>query len=91
MDAELGEEPASRLAQRLQELQALDCLADVGMLPGADVRRAEGNPTDCVSVRIGEHQRLMLRPFNEQVGAEWNRVTKMVVLGMVEEEESDAS
>lgn len=90
MQKRLGAERANRLAQRLQELRAVDSLDDLRTLPGARCHELTGDRKGQLAADIGHPQRLVLRPTENPPpakpdgGLDWTAVTSVTVLDIVD-------
>ena len=85
-----GPDAARRLAQRMQELEAVDTLADMRMLPGTGAHELKGSRKGQVSLRIHGSLRLIVVPAMETIptsaggGLAWDRVDAVRVQEIVD-------
>ena len=80
----LGAEKARRLAQRLQELRAIDTLEDLKALPGILYRELDGADAGELALDVAPGCRLVFRPARELiVGSVSKRTDRERVNGLV--------
>jgi plasmid maintenance system killer protein len=84
-----GAKKAEQLRRRLDDLDAAVCLEDMRELPG----RCEELTSDRkgeLSMRVSANDRLIFRPDHDPLprkpdgGLDWNRVTRIVILEVVD-------
>ncbi len=82
----LGPKMASKLQQRLMELNAASCLADVSKLPPQRCHQLSGNRKGQLSVDLEQPYRLLFIPANDPVpettdgGLDWAMVTEIEII-----------
>lgn len=86
MKRECGPVRAKILARRLQQLQAVDNLADLKALPQVNCHELSGNRKGQLTVDLDQPYRLAIEPLDDPVprqddgGLDWEAVTGVVVL-----------
>jgi len=86
MQRQLGPQMASRLAQRMAELIAVDNLADLGKLPGPRCHELTGPRAGQLSVDLVHPRRLILKPTRMPPpskpggGLDWARVDAVTIV-----------
>jgi len=84
----LGAEKARRLAQRLQELRAIDTLEDLKALPGIVYKELDGADVGDLALDVAFGCRLVFRPARELIvgsASRWTdckRVNGLVVVAV---------
>lgn len=82
----LGPKMANRLQQRMMELKAAPCLADMSKLPPPRCHQLSGNRTGQLSVDLEHPYRFLFIPANDPVpkttdgGLDWAMVTEIEIL-----------
>lgn len=90
MKREWGNVLAKKLQQRLMELKAADTLDDISRLPPARCHELKGGRKGELSLDVTHPYRLVFRPdhdpspFKSDGGLDWTKVTKVVVLEVVD-------
>lgn len=85
-DTALGEPCARRLRQRLAELRAAGCLADISRLPPARCHELTADRAGQLSVDLKHPRRLLFIPANIPVplkpdgGLDWGAVTEIEII-----------
>ncbi len=88
MKAEWGPKMATKLQQRLMELQAAETLDQISRVPPARCHEHTQNNKGKLSVDLGHPYRLMFEPNHDPVptkpdgGLDWSKVTAVVVMGI---------
>ena len=90
MEARHGKVRAKKLRLRLAELQAAECLADLGPPYQGPARCHElkGNRAGQLSVDLDHPYRLLFMPDHDPIptrkegGLDWTRVTRVKILGV---------
>jgi proteic killer suppression protein len=83
-----GLEIAKKLWQRLSELRAADCLADISHLPPARCHELTGRRKGCFAVDLKHPYRLVFRPLHDPVplkddgSIDRERVTAILIIGV---------
>lgn len=86
----LGPKSAGKLMQRLQELDAAECLADVARVPPPRCHELTGSRKGQLSVDLQHPYRLLFIPANDPVprmadgGLDWNKVTEIEIVEIVD-------
>ncbi|MBW1896082.1 MAG: killer suppression protein [Deltaproteobacteria bacterium] len=86
----LGPKMAGKLQQRLMELKAASCLADVSKLPPQRCHQLSGNRAGQLSVDLEHPYRLLFIPANDPVpkttdgGLDWVMVTEIEIIGIAD-------
>ncbi len=86
MTRKLGSRLATKLQQRLAELQAAESLADISRLPPARCHELKQDREGQLSVDLVHPYRLVFEPGDDPVpckvdgGLDWHRVTSVVVV-----------
>lgn len=86
MLAELGNQRAGKLKQRLAELHAADNLTQISRVPPPRCHELTGDRKGQLSVDLGHPYRLIFIPANEPVpkhpdgGLDWDRVTEVEIV-----------
>ena len=86
----LGVKMASKLQQRLMELKAASCLADVSKLPPQRCHQLSGDRKGQLSVDLEHPCRLLFIPANDPVpktadgGLDWAMVTEIEIIEIVD-------
>jgi plasmid maintenance system killer protein len=82
----LGPKMAGKLQQRLMELKAASCLADISRVPPSRCHQLSGNREGQLSVDLEHPYRLLFIPANEPVpvmqdgGLDWAQVTEIEIV-----------
>jgi len=82
----LGPRCARKLMQRLQELDAAECLADISRVPPPRCHELTGNRNEQLSVDLQHPYRLLFIPANDPVpqtadgGLDWEKVTEIEII-----------
>ncbi|MCP4683257.1 MAG: killer suppression protein [Desulfobacterales bacterium] len=82
----LGQQKARKLQQRLMELKAASCLADISRVPPPRCHHLSGNREGQLSVDLEHPYRLMFIPANDPVpvmqdgGLDWAQVTEIEIV-----------
>jgi proteic killer suppression protein len=82
----LGSQCARKLMQRLQELDAAECLADIARVPPPRCHELTGNRKEQLSVDLQHPYRLLFIPANDPVpqteegGLGWEKVTEIKII-----------
>ncbi|MBM3273150.1 killer suppression protein HigA [Candidatus Kaiserbacteria bacterium] len=90
MRAKLGDRNARLLQQRLSEIKAADTLDDLGKLPGARCHELKGGRHSQLAVDLVHPKRLVFeadhnpKPTKPDGGLDWQRVTRVQVLEIVD-------
>ncbi len=63
----LGAERASKLAQRMNELRAAECLKDIEPLPGPRLHPLKGEMEGLMAVDLAHPFRLVIEPYENPV------------------------
>ncbi|MFG0249796.1 MAG: type II toxin-antitoxin system RelE/ParE family toxin [Phycisphaeraceae bacterium JB051] len=90
MKAEWGDKLASKLKQRLMELSAAETLEQISRLPPARCHELKENYKGKLAVTLKEQYRLIFevgndpRPCLEDGGLDWEKVTEVVILEVVD-------
>ena len=93
MKREWGAPLAKKLQQRLMELKAADTLDDISRLPPARCHELKGDRKGELSVDVTHPYRLIFKPDHDPApckpdgGLEWTKVTKVLVLEVVDTHE----
>ena len=88
MEKEHGVIRAKKLGQRLMELRAADCLADISRLPPPRCHELTGNRSGHFSVDLDHPYRLIFLPDHDPVpltddgGVDLRLVTSILILGI---------
>lgn len=75
-----------KLQQRLMELNAASCLADISSLPSARCHPLVGDRKGQISVDLKHPYRLLFIPANDPIpekvdgGLDWSRVTEIEII-----------
>jgi plasmid maintenance system killer protein len=83
-----GEEQASLIARRLEQLKAADNLEVLRTLPQLRAHELKGNRAGQISLDIKHPYRLLIEPDHEEIprkqdgGLDWPKITKVKVLGV---------
>jgi proteic killer suppression protein len=81
---------ASKIQQRMSELQAATSLSEVSQLPPARCHELKGSDKGKFSVKLSGNYRLMFEPCNDPIptkedgGIDLTRVTEVCVLDVVD-------
>ena len=90
MTRQWGQRIAKRIAQRLMEFKAAQTLGDISYLPPARCHELSGNRAGQLSVDLEHPFRLIFtpdhdpRPRKEDGGLDWTKVTKIIVIEVVD-------
>jgi proteic killer suppression protein len=90
MRAKWGRERAKKLQQRLAELSAAECLADIAKLRAARCHELKGSLAGTLSVDLVQPYRLLFIPTNDPVpkkpdgGLDWSRVTEIEIVSVTD-------
>ncbi len=90
MRARLGPRDAKRLAQRLAEFRAAATLGEMRRLPGARCHELTADRRGQLAVDLVHPKRLVFEPDHDPVptkpdgGLDWNAVTQIVIVEMVD-------
>ncbi len=82
----LGQQMARKLQQRLMELKAATCLADISRVPPPRCHQLSGNREGQLSVDLEHPYRLLFIPANDPVpvtqdgGLDWAQVTEIEII-----------
>ncbi len=82
----LGPKMALKLQQRLMELKAASCLADISRVPPARCHPLSGNRDGQLSVDLEHPYRLLFIPANDPIpltqdgGLDWTKITKIEIV-----------
>ena len=82
----LGPKMARKLQQRLMELKAASCLADISKMPPPRCHQLSGNRNEQLSVDLEHPYRLLFIPANNPIpvtqggGLEWASVTEIEIV-----------
>ena len=82
----LGPKMARKLHQRLMELKAASCLADISKIPPPRCHPLSGDRDGQLSVDLEHPYRLLFVPANDLIsvtqdgGMEWTRVTEIEIV-----------
>lgn len=85
-DRKLGTPMAKKLMQRLQELEAAECLADISKVPPPRCHEMSGDRKGQLSVDLQQPYRLLFIPANDPIprmsdgGLDWNKVTEIEIV-----------
>jgi len=86
----LGPIMARKLQQRLMELKAASCLADISRVPPARCQPLSGNRDGQLSVDLEHPYRLLFIPANDPIpvtqdgGLDWTKVTEIEIVDIVD-------
>ena len=81
---------ARKLQQRLMELKAAYCLADISRVPPARCHPLSGNRDGQLSVDLEHPYRLLFIPANDPIpvtqdgGLNWAKVTEIEIVGIID-------
>lgn len=89
MVREFGKRTAEKLARRLEELAAADCLEDFRRLPQARCHELKGDRVGQLAVDLVHPKRLVFRsgepvPVKPDGGLDWAKVTGVIVVEVVD-------
>jgi proteic killer suppression protein len=90
MKREWGDQSARKVAQRLQELEAAESLADVRLLPAARCHELAGDRKGQLAVEVHSGLRLVFEPDHNPTprhpdgGLDWERVDAVTVIEVVD-------
>ncbi|MBW1851893.1 MAG: killer suppression protein [Deltaproteobacteria bacterium] len=82
----LGQQMARKLQQRLMELKAASCLADISKVPPPRCHQLSGNREGQLSVDLEHPYRLLFIPANDPApvmrngGLDWSKVTEIEIV-----------
>jgi len=88
-----GASLTKKLQQRLMELKAAETLEDISRLPPARCHELKGDRKGQLSVDLTHPYRLVLRPDHDPApgksdgGLDWTKVTRVLVLEIVDTHE----
>lgn len=82
-----GDRRAKLIRRRLDELRAVDILADLRSLPGPRCHELRGDRKGQISVDLDHPYRLLFMPaepvpYRDDGGLDWSRVESVVILGV---------
>ena len=86
----LGPNIARKLQQRLMELKAASCLADISTLPPPRCHQLSGKREGQLSVDLEHPYRLLFIPANDPIpltkvgGLDWGKVTEIEIFDIVD-------
>ena len=86
MRAEYGPKMTKKLALRLEQFRAADCLEDIGHVPGARCHELKGDRAGQLAVDLVHPQRLIFVPADDPIskkkdgGLDWSGVTEIEVI-----------
>ena len=86
----LGAKMARKLQQRLMELRAASCLADISKVPPSRCHLLSGNRGGQLSVDLEQPYRLVFIPANDPIpvkqdgGLDWAKVTEIEIVEIVD-------
>jgi len=86
----LGSKMALKLQQRLMELKAASCLADISRVPPIRCHPLSGNRDGQLSVDLEHPYRLLFIPANDPIsvtqdgGLDWAKVTEIEIVEIVD-------
>ncbi len=86
----LGPKMARKLQQRLMELLAASCLADISKVPPARCHQLSGDCEGQLSVDLEHPYRLLFIPANDPIpvkqdgGLDWAKVTEIEIVEIVD-------
>jgi len=86
----LGPKMARKLQQRLMELKAAYCLADISRVPPARCHPLSGNRDGQLSVDLKHPYRLLFIPANDPIpvtqdgGLNWAKVTEIEIVEIID-------
>lgn len=86
----LGPKMALKLHQRMMELKAATCLADISKVPPARCHRLSGNRDGQLSVDLEHPYRLLFIPANDPIpvtqdgGLDWTKVTEIEIVEIID-------
>ncbi len=85
-----GPKSARKLMQRLQELDAAECLADIARVPPPRCHELTGSRKGQLSVDLQHPYRLLFIPANDPIpqatdgGLDWGKVTEIEMIEIVD-------
>lgn len=83
-----GEKGRKKIRQRLDEFDAAENLAVIGLLPGPHCEELKGKRTGELSVRAHDGMRIIFRPMHSPIplkpdgGLDWSAVTLLYLLSI---------
>ena len=86
----LGPKMARKLQQRLMELKAAPCLADISRVPPTRCHQLSGDRDGKLSVDLEHPYRLLFIPANDPIpvtqdgGLDWAKVTEIEIVEIVD-------
>ena len=86
----LGPKMARKLQQRLMELKAASCLADISKIPPARCHPLSGNRDGQLSVDLDHPYRLLFIPaddpipFTQDGGLDWTKVSEIEIIEIID-------
>ena len=87
---ELGPKMARKLQQRLMELKAAACLADISKVPPSRCHQLSGDRDGQLSVDLEHPYRLLFIPANDPIpltqdgGLDWAKITEIEIVEIVD-------
>lgn len=85
---EFGEKGRKKIRQRLDEFDAAENLAVIGLLPGPRCEELKGKRAGELSVRAHDGMRIIFRPMDSPVpvkpdgGLDWSAITHLYILSI---------
>jgi len=86
----LGPKMARKMQQRLMELKAASCLADISRVPPTRCHPLSGNRDGQLSIDLEHPYRLLFIPANDPIpitqdgGLDWTKITEIEVVEIVD-------